>query len=742
MGEAESKGLSRWRKWGGVCCALLLSACVLVWWKGISFSVTGTLSNITPHEMTYEKEEDRDRNKNQDKPQNYVVYAVPAPPVYAGFRFFMLPSGWESNLDLFENGRLMSREVWKGSVVYPGAYLHVSDRIYFIPWENVDPESSPQAYTFQARYFLRSRYQVGLCLLLILSGVGLGLSGRPLLSGRADTNSGKPGGRFSRLCDSSLVVLPAASLGPFLSFLGRNAFYYSLSEMATSLAALAALSVVLTLSLVVLRSLLRRVSIGLSNRGLGHFVWLPELLQDAYIACAAGAVFALFSGLLAGDALLPWLPRPFFFLFSSSLSFAIAIAIVLRWGIRGLNTLLLSFLFVTSMSFLYNLLGETGRQQVAFPLAPDREIRFTAKPNIYFFFLESYTGREEMRDFYGIDVDPFYRELEKRGFLVRDTYSNRDFTVASAATLMAMRHLDLSSQGQGLGVGLLDAKSEVRNMITGRSYNPTFAILKRNGYRISYLQRDHYMYSRPSPAIDVTNLSFSDFRFKRWPLMDATGFFKASLNDVITNDEPIFFETTKAIIQQCQDRPTFHFIHTGLAHAADNFNAPTYHERWKSSYGKIREDFNLKLFDLLDLVESQDPQALIVLIGDHGAKMFGFRSGIDSPEYPAFVAAGRGDAETLARDKASVFFAIKSPVKSEIWSTRRISHVNLFRYLFSILSGDETLLEHPEPDVCISWDGKYIIARDGRPLKEWEPVGPEWFQTPRLENELKSLEEE
>lgn len=267
-------------------------------------------------------------------------------------------------------------------------------------------------------------------------------------------------------------------------------------------------------------------------------------------------------------------------------------------------------------------------------------------------------------------------------------------------------------------------------MVNGRGFNPVFSILKQNGYRISFLHRDHYIYSRESDGVDRSNLKFDGIELKHWPLGDVTGFFKAPLG-AVHQDAPAFFEESKALIQQSLDRPTFHFIYTGMTHAVYNFNAPLYHSRWKAAYRKLREDFNPKLLDMLDFIEANDPQALIVLIGDHGAKMFGNCLQIDSPDYPEFLASGQGTAETLARDKVSVLFAIKSPVKSDLWATRRVSHVNLFRYVFATLSGDETLLEHPEPDVCFSWDGKYIIARDGQPLKEWEPVPSGFFDRNR-----------
>jgi len=632
----------------------------------------------------------------------------------------MLPVGWESNLELFEDGRKMRRENWKGDLNHPNVYIHDADLICFVPSAGVSLTSSPPVYSFQARYFLRTRCQAALSLLFLLAEVGLGLAGY-----RGEEKSERPAPPHkSPWLDSSLVVLPAASLGPLLSFLSRNTFYYSLGEMFLSIVIVGGGAFILALFFLPFCSFLRFIGRVISERGASGFAGLSRLFPELFMAAVAGVLFVLFSGLLSGNGVFPSLPRATFSLFCFTFSVSLALAIVLRWRLRGVNTLLLSFLCVASLTFLFNLIGKVQTKQVAFPLDGGREIAWTAKPDIYLFFLESYTGAEAMRDIYGVDAAPFYQQLEKRGFFVRDTYSNQNYTVASAATLMAMRHFDFGK----FGSGLLDAKTEVRDMITGRKYNPVFDVLKRNGYRIAFLHCSHYLLSRPSAAIDRTNLLFRGIRSQHWPFLDAMGL-KTSFADE-NEISPTFLEESKPLILQSLGYPTFYFIHTGLIHAPYTFNDTLAHAGWKSTYKKLREDYNVKLLDMLDFIEKNDPGSLIILIGDHGAKFFGPSLGVNSPDYPAFVASGQGTAETLARDKASVLFAIKSPVKSDIWVTRRVSHVNLFRYVFAMLSGDETLLEHPEPDVSLSWDGKFIIARDGQPLKEWEPVSPEFFQSP------------
>jgi hypothetical protein len=738
-GEKAERG-SLWSKWGSVCSALLLLACVLVWWKGLSFSVTGTLSEITSHEMKYTEEGDRDKTATQDEPRESVVYVAPAPPVYVG-HFFMLPVGRESNLELFENGQPMTRVVWKGDVT-PGAYFHLADQVHFLPLLGLDAQADanssdlsrdlfPQkndsrsndlTYTFHARYFLRLRYQVALCGLMLLCGIGLGLAGRGVSSaGRDVRENHSKRGRLGVLLNSRPLVLLAASLAPFLFFLSRNAFFYSYGAIFTSLGVLLCLAGSLSLVLFVLCRFLSGLVDRISDRLSEGTVLRLRLLPDVFWACAACSIFVLFCGFSIKESLSDWMPWFSVLLFGASLSSALASASVLRWGIQTQNAFLFSFLLVTSVSLLGDILWKSDRQQEAFPLGGNKEISLTEKPNIYVFFLESYAGSDAMREFYDIDATPFYQELEKRGFLVRDTYSNQTFTVASAATLMMMQHLNV----QKSRAGLLDTQRGIRAMLCGAEYNPVFDILKRNGYRISFLLRDFVLCPQPSPAIDLTNLSYTSVFRNFQPLIDATGI----LVEMTTGDRPDpeqFEAKSKALIQQSLGRPTFHFIYTGLAHNVPEANSE-WRSYWKNEYRRLRAIFNPKLLDQLDFIGKVDPDGLIVLIGDHGSKLFGNLFSIDNPGYPELARMGVCTHETVARDQGSILFAIKSPASGTVWKNRLVTHVNLFRYVFAMLSGDETLLEHPEPDVCLSWDGKYIIARDGQPLKEWEPVDPKLF---------------
>jgi hypothetical protein len=715
MNESEEKRPARARRrFGFGCCLILLVGCWF-WLEESSFHVKGTLGDFSVQEVADSEE--------GEKPSGAVVFSTPAPPVFAGLGLYSLSSGPESDLKVFEDGELMYR-VSRFQDLDAQAYVHLQDRVCLVLFGDSDPRTNGRVYTYRARYHLRLRYQGGLGLLIVLAGVGLGLVVRGQVTvAREDGDFPVRRGRWEVLLDSRALLLLVAFAAPFLSFLGRNSFYYPYRALGVSAGGVLVLAVGGTLILKLVEKSIERWGHRVPGRTGEVVRVVPDVLWVG-LACAG---FVSLCGFVIGDVFSEQLPGISSLLFCAFVLASVTVAWVLRFGVRVVNLFLLSFLVVAGGTFLVGFLGENKDQEVAAPLPGDPEIRFATKPNIYLFLLESYAGSDAMREFYGIDASRFYQRLRDRGFQVRDTYSNQIFSIGSASSLMMMRHLDVAKWS----AGLFDTQRGVRAMLCGAAYNPVLDVLKRNGYRISFLQRDYYLYPQPSPAVDETNLPFNDTLRSFQPLVDATGVLakKTLANSQQRPLEQLDAEIRKGV-EKCLDQPTFHFIYTGLEHNMPREANSESRARWKVEFRNLRSEFNPRFIKLLDFIEARDPNALIVLIGDHGSKLFGHDFTIDSPGYPALARSGVCTPETVARDQASVLFAIKTPVPHPVWENRVVTHVNLFRYLFATLSRDESLLDHPEPDVSMVWTGRHVIARDGRPLLHWEPIPPELFPSP------------
>jgi hypothetical protein len=204
-----------------------------------------------------------------------------------------------------------------------------------------------------------------------------------------------------------------------------------------------------------------------------------------------------------------------------------------------------------------------------------------------------------------------------------------------------------------------------------------------------------------------------------------------------------FHQTTETVrtsflnrlrIDKASPFPKFYFINTGAAHSAFTVDVNTWPDLFlkfeREQYPLIRREADADLVMMLNIVHEYDPGALVILIGDHGARRY---RGIEKGEGKAnALMRARGISPSLAaRDAVGVLLAIKWPASLQQWvqrflAGRVISHVNLFRFIFAALTEDLSVLDDCEPNESyIPANGKlYKVAQDGVPLQNWEEFTP------------------
>jgi len=164
---------------------------------------------------------------------------------------------------------------------------------------------------------------------------------------------------------------------------------------------------------------------------------------------------------------------------------------------------------------------------------------------------------------------------------------------------------------------------------------------------------------------------------------------------------------------------------TGVVHI-NHFLWPPPSEAFKPKYRARVEKENAFLRELCSGLVERDPEAVVILMGDHGA--FGYAGGWwRRPGDPLVLLAEQGkDVPSVVHDCTDIFLAIRLGAGAEEALPVR-SPVNLFRELFRYLSGDGRLGGLREPDDTYGRHEKrqvYRLAADGRPLKRFEPVEP------------------
>ena len=388
-------------------------------------------------------------------------------------------------------------------------------------------------------------------------------------------------------------------------------------------------------------------------------------------------------------------------------------------------------------------------------------ITFKKKPNIYFFLLESFHSRDALRKIYDANIDQFASKLENTGFTLYDPiYANYFPTTMSALSLFGMDH-HFYYQSRGLS-----DMSRAASLSIGD--NPAIRILRNNGYKITYINNS-FLYREKSRLIDYSNQIFGEtylcvpiyhvyillyepirFFFRLIPhvrtafrnvVVPTKDIMSAGpmLEDTLPMDISKINELKTEIEKSEFNNPTFRFIYGFGASHTNNYlyrensldRKKRYKNYWLKYYPLLIKKGTSEIEQAIKYIGSKDPNAIIVLLGDHGAwlraRMVEYVTMQPDIALEKIKKANSDYGYTLSDltiDVSSVFLAIKWPeqvIKSNL-ANPPLSHVNLFRYIFSVLAENKSLMEHAVPNnsYFLMFDKVYTTVKQGEVLKEWE----------------------
>ncbi|MCP4021990.1 MAG: hypothetical protein GY729_09125 [Desulfobacteraceae bacterium] len=441
-------------------------------------------------------------------------------------------------------------------------------------------------------------------------------------------------------------------------------------------------------------------------------------------ALSAGYAFAVVSFLMSGS----------FEIFAGSKTAVICLMVgaaisaglaAYKWGIKYFNLFIVLMVAMAGFEWGYSYIGSRSiikDDWFAKTKVLNDKIVLKEKPNIYFFLLESYHNSKTLKAIYDFDNQEMVNTLEKRDFIVRDdVYSNYQNTLASVASIFTMQHhYYRASSGKDDAIG-------VRDIIGNKEYNAIISILKNNAYKIQYICHSNYMFR---------SIKDIDFVFPQKNIVTVFKIYQNPIiNDVIFKTPKkkrkkkrgkfgIFAHTASETHRKKLERlsvaynskaPYFTFIKMNRpAHFGKTWDAIP-EKRIARYFKNLKKTNNLLLKYMNDIMEN-DPEGVIVLIGDHGA--FRYR-GAKVVDHDFSLPAGRIPASTLALDRFGTFFAIRSTKVPVQMGT--LSHVNLFRHIFASLAGNDDPLKSREADESYIPDyGKKrvnIAVQNGSPLQ-------------------------
>lgn len=316
-------------------------------------------------------------------------------------------------------------------------------------------------------------------------------------------------------------------------------------------------------------------------------------------------------------------------------------------------------------------------------IQPDaiEEAIFTTTPNIYLIQPDGYVNFNMLKnELYAFDNSLFETYLDTIGFTLYPYFRNNyAATLPSNSSLFAMKH-HYYNKGSNFSE-IINA----RNVIMGN--NSVLKILKQNGYTTSFIaQKPYFLVNKPNIAYDFVNFSESEISFITSGLeveKDVAQALQSQFNDTITS-------------------PIFTFIQLLLpGHITSKSIDSKGKEGERQRYLEQLEKSNIKLTQLLNLITTNDPKAMIIIMADHGGYV-----GLEYTEQSYLK------IENVALQK-SIFgsaLAIKWP-KNEppLYDTKIKTSVNLFRIITAYLSENKAYLAHLEND------GSYVVIREGAP---------------------------
>lgn len=313
---------------------------------------------------------------------------------------------------------------------------------------------------------------------------------------------------------------------------------------------------------------------------------------------------------------------------------------------------------------------------------------FKKKPNIYYIQPDGYANFSELKKGnYKIENAEFESFLAENNFKAYPNFrSNYAATLPTNSAVFMMKHHYYNNGSD------FTETIDARNVIV--SDNSVLRILKNNNYRTFFLtEQAYFLTNKPKLGYDFCNFSTKEISFV------TTGI--GNPKDVI--------EPFKDYLETYKEGPNFFFIEIfNPGHITNTINDSKGVEGERDHYIESLKESNKKLTELTKTILANDPEALIVIMADHG----GFVGMTNTGE-----SYTKNSDPDFVNSIFSTILAIHWPNgQAPKFDTKLKTSVNLFRILTSYLSEDDSYLSNLQPDES------YIIINFGAPQGVYEYI--------------------
>jgi hypothetical protein len=306
---------------------------------------------------------------------------------------------------------------------------------------------------------------------------------------------------------------------------------------------------------------------------------------------------------------------------------------------------------------------------------------FTKKPNVYVIQPDGYVNFSELKKgYYNYDNSEFESFLAENNFTNYPNFrSNYASTLASNSATFAMKQ-----HYYNRGTSFSEAINARNVLITS---NPVLDLFKKNGYLTHFLaQKPYLLLNKPKIGYDKSNFTLDDVPYI------GTGL--GAPQDLLP---PL-----KQYMEEDPGSPKFYFM--------EIFNPGHIHNRKADSQGMAAERdlwleglewANTVLKEIVSQIKVNDPNALIIIMADHGGFV-----GLNYSKEIYYKTQDRDIIYSIFSSQLSVHWPEgEAPAVDKSVSTA----VNLFRVVFSYLCDDTSFVEHLQDD------GSYVILNKDAP---------------------------
>jgi len=323
-----------------------------------------------------------------------------------------------------------------------------------------------------------------------------------------------------------------------------------------------------------------------------------------------------------------------------------------------------------------------------------------------------------------MDTYDYKKYLVDKNFIIQEnTYSSGSATLFAFAQMYSCGALNIKS------IGNSDVGRRIRDLIGGDESNLLFRTLKNNGYSTVLITTNsgyYYLHNKGKYLDEVDfDIEITSEELIR-PIISVSYFCEGIHKGIKLNNQKIYkksyngykgglVERVKHAMRRYNEfgNPYIIAFKGGAEHTPSNGSYIWNRDRDKWISSKFYQDLVKKSDEeskeLLNYILENDPDSIIILLGDHGAWSYRAQDGRALFDYSKYNL----NVSDLFDDYYRVLFAYRLPqgAQDDISHGMYMNNINVFMHIFAYLAGDPSILQYREQSVSKLGNAKMVEGK-------------------------------